>query len=49
VQNVNGFDPLKWWFSNEAMFPHVNFLAQNVLSIQGSQIKMKLMISITLA
>jgi hypothetical protein len=49
VQNVDGFNPLKWWFSNEAMFPYGNFLAQNVLSILGSQINMKLMISITLA
>ncbi len=28
VENIDGLDPLIWWFVNEARFPNIDFLAQ---------------------
>jgi hypothetical protein len=35
----NGLDPLKWWGCNQSKFPNVGFLAQQVIGILSSQIK----------
>ncbi len=46
VENANGLNPLKWCASNQLRFPNVGFLAKQILGIQSSQIKIKLIFSI---
>jgi hypothetical protein len=41
VENANGLDPLKWRGCNQFKFPNVGFLAQQVIGILRSQIKIK--------
>jgi hypothetical protein len=39
VENVDSLNPLMWWATNESRFPNVDFLAQQILGITGSQIE----------
>ncbi len=41
IFHVNGPNLLMWWFVNEFKFPNVGFLAQQIFSILGLQIKIK--------
>ena len=38
--------PLAWWRDDAPLFPHVSFLARQILAIPGSQIETKIIFSV---